>query len=153
MPRMLFKSSVSNANLCKVARCLANDNLYGPADEDIIKQRVRWIECAAASPVLSCLITYYVEGDRGHLMDERVGQRTDPLVVRGNCYSFQMPWEGIMQKLKDLLENDDGWSTLPHDENILAKMVLFNLRIGNVTDLNKWLPAARLRPHVVLKLM
>ena len=40
-----------------------------------------------------------------------------------------------------------------HDENILAKMVLFNLRIGNVTDLSKWLPAARIRPHVVLKLM
>ena len=32
-------------------------------------------------------------------------------------------------------------------------MILFNLRIGNVADLSKWLPAARLRPHVVLKLM
>ena len=27
------------------------------------------------------------------------------------------------------------------------------LRIGNVTDLSKWLPAARLRPHAVLKWM
>ena len=64
-----------------------------------------------------------------------------------------MPWERIIEKLNTLLEDDDSWNSLPHDENILAKMVLFNLRIGNVTDLSKWLPAARLRPHVVLKLM
>ena len=64
-----------------------------------------------------------------------------------------MPWEKIIETLKTLLEDDDSWSTLPHDESILAKMVLFNLRIGNVTDLSKWLPAARIRPHVVLKLM
>ena len=64
-----------------------------------------------------------------------------------------MPWESIIEKLKTLLEDDNSWDSLPHDETILAKMVLFNLRIGNVADLRKWLPAARLRPHVVLKLM
>ena len=76
-------------------------------------------------------------------MDERVFQRTDPLVVRGNAYSFQMPWEKIVEKLKTLLEDDNAWNSLPHDEDTLAKMVLFNLRIGNVTDLSKRLPAAR----------
>jgi len=86
-------------------------------------------------------------------MDEQVLQRTDPLVVRGNAFSFQMPWEKIIDELKTLLEDDNSWKTLPHDEGILAKVVLFNLRIGNVTDLSKWLPAARIRPHVVLKLM
>ena len=86
-------------------------------------------------------------------MDERVFQRTDPLVVRGNAYSFQMPWEKIVEKLNTFFKSDNGWSSLPHDEDILAKMVLFNLRIGNVADLSKWLPAARLRPFVVLKLM
>ena len=148
-----FESTSSNVYVCKVARCLAKDNLYGLTDTDIVKHRVRWIECAAASPVLTCLISYYVEGDRGHLLDERIFQRTDSLVVRRNCFSCQMPWENIIDKLRTLLEDDDSWNSLPHDENILAKLVLFNLRIGNVTDLNKWLPAARLRPHVVLKLM
>ena len=148
-----FDSSSGNDDGCKVARCLANDNFYGLIDEDLVKHRVRWIEVAAASPVLTCLISYYVEGDRGHLLDERVFQRTDAMVVRGNCFSFQMPWEKIIEKLTTLLKDDDSWSSLPHDENILAKMVLLNLRIGNVTDLSKWLPAARLRPHVVLKLM
>ena len=148
-----FSSTSSDVEVCKVPRCLANDNFYGFTDADLVKHRVRWIECAAASPVLTCLISYYIEGDRGHLLDEQVFQRTDPLVVRGNAFSFQMPWEKIIQKLKTLLEDDNSWNSLPHDENILAKMVLFNLRIGNVTDLSKWLPAARIRPHVVLKLM
>jgi hypothetical protein len=148
-----ISSSSSDVEVCKVPQCLANDNFYGFTDADLVKHRVRWIECAAASPVLTCLISYYIEGDRGHLMDEQVFQRTDPLVVRGNAFSFQMPWEKIIDELKTLLEDDNSWKTLPHDEGILAKVVLFNLRIGNVTDLSKWLPAARIRPHVVLKLM
>ena len=32
-------------------------------------------------------------------------------------------------------------------------MVLFSLRVGEVKDLNKLLPMARLRPHVVLQLL
>ena len=151
--RCYFSSSSPDMEVCKVPQCLANDNFYGFTDADLVKHRVRWIECAAASPVLTCLISYYIEGDRGHLMNEQVFQRTDPLVVRGNAYSFQMPWEKIIDGLKTLLEDDSSWKSLPHDENILAKMVLFNLRIGNVTDLSKWLPAARIRPHVVMKLM
>ena len=90
---------------------------------------MRWIELAAASPVLTCRMTYYVEGDREHLLDERVFQRTDALVVRGSCYSFQMPWEKIIETLHTLLEDDNSWSALPHDENILSSMVVFNLRI------------------------
>ena len=148
-----FTSRNTDEVKCKIPQCLANDNFYGYVEELLLKYRVRWIECAAASPVLTCLISYYVEGDRGHLLDERMFQRTDPLVVRGNCYSFQMPWEKIVEKLHAIMEDDDGWKTLPHDELILSRMVLFNLRIGNVADLAKWLPAARLRPHVVLKMM
>jgi len=47
---------------------------------------------------------------------------------------------------------DDTGLLLPHPPEILKTMVLFSLRIGNVEDLSKWLPQARLRPHVVLKL-
>ena len=67
-----FDSRSGNDDVCKVARCLANENFYGLTDEDLVKHRVRWIECAAASPVLTCLTAYYVEGDRGHLLDERI---------------------------------------------------------------------------------
>ena len=42
---------------------------------------------------------------------------------------------------------------MPHDEQALSHMVLFSLRVGDVAELNKWLPMARLRPHVVLQLL
>ena len=42
---------------------------------------------------------------------------------------------------------------LPHTDDALAQVILFSLRIGDVGDLNKWLPMARLRPHVVLQLL
>ncbi len=143
----------SNKEQCKIAECLANDNFYGFPEADILKYRVRWIELVAASPVLTCLIAYYIEGDHGHVLDERVFQRTNTLNIRGNAYSFQTPWESIISKLKCVLADVNSWNVLPHDENTLAIMVLFNLRVGNVTDLQKWLPTAKLQPHVVLKLM
>ena len=55
---------------CKIPRALCNDNFYGFMDREILRYGVRWIELAAASPILNCIVTYYVEGDRGHLMDE-----------------------------------------------------------------------------------
>ena len=42
---------------------------------------------------------------------------------------------------------------LPHGPETLTSVVLFSLRIGDVVDLNKWLPRAKLRSHVVLKLL
>ena len=98
------ESRPSNDDVCKIARSLANDNFYGCTYADLVKHRVRWIEVAAASPVLTCLVAYYIEGDHCHLLDERIYQRTDSLVARGNCYSFQMPWERIIENLNALLE-------------------------------------------------
>ena len=63
-----------------------------------------------------------------------------------------MPWEEIGQRLNKVLSEEDTES-LPHPPQTLASVVLFSLRIGDVVDLNKWLPQAKLRPHVVLKLL
>ena len=116
------------------------------------KYRVRWIEAAAACPVFTALITYYVEGDRGHLLNVEQHRPERAYAVRGNAYSFHMPWEGIAEKLGTVLEEED-LDSLPHPPERLASIVLFSLRIGDVVDLNKWLPQAKLRPHVVLKLL
>ena len=86
-------------------------------------------------------------------MDELAYQRKDALHVRGNAWSFPLPWDGIASKLKQVVDGEVLWDELPYSGAHLAKTVLFSLRIGNVTDLEKWLPAARLRPHVVLKLL
>ena len=54
---------------CRIARAFTNDNFYGFSDSDIVRYGVRWIELAAANPILHCLVSYYVEGDRGHLLN------------------------------------------------------------------------------------
>ena len=118
--------------LCKIPRALANDNFYGFPSNTIVKYGVRWIELAAASPILNCIVCYYVEGDRGHLLDENVFQRKDAMNVRGNAYSFSMPWDAIAEKLSQVVTGDIDWSELPQNEERLARTVLFNLRIGNV---------------------
>ena len=38
---------------------------------------------------------------------------------------------------------EDAIEALPHDEQALSHMVLFSLRVGDVAELNKWLPMAR----------
>ena len=72
--------------------------------------------------------------------------------IRGNVYSFHMPWEDIASQL-GAITAEDAISALPHDEQALSHMVLFSLRVGDVADLNKFLHMARLRPHVVLRLL
>ena len=56
-----------------------------------------------------------------------------------------------MEKLEAVTE-EQAMEALPHTDSTLAQVLLFSLRIGEVGDLNKWLPMARLRPHVVLQL-
>ena len=57
-----------------------------------------------------------------------------------------------MEKLEAVTEQQ-AMEALPHNGETLARVLLFSLRIGDVGDLNKWLPMARLRPHVVLQLL
>ena len=72
--------------------------------------------------------------------------------VRGNVYSFGMPWEQIIQNMEKVIDAEDV-SYLPHSPKTLASVVLFSLRVGELVDLNKWMPQAKLRAHVVLKLL
>ena len=65
--------------------------------------------------------------------DERAYQRKDAMLVRGNAYSFPMPWDGITAKLKKVIDGEVQWDELPHSGDVLAKTVLFSLRIGNVS--------------------
>ena len=59
--------------------------------------------------------------------------------VRGNVYSFHMPWDQIAQNMMQVVEKEDV-DYLPHGPETLASVVLFSLRIGDVVDLNKWMP-------------
>ena len=61
---------------------LSNDNMWGYATDVIAKHKVRWIEMAAFY-LWTCIIVYYVEGDRGHVMNEVLGRAESRYAARG----------------------------------------------------------------------
>ena len=97
---------------------LCNDNFWGYALAAIWKYNVRWVEAAIASPCWTSMMVYYVEGDGGHLMNERLGEQLFRTAVRGSASTFHMPWEEI---LKDLQSNclDKELAQLPRPEECL----------------------------------
>ena len=63
---------------------LANDNMWGYVTAIIARYKVRWIKMAAIHPCWTSMIVYYVEGDYGHLMKERIGREDARTAVRGH---------------------------------------------------------------------
>ena len=140
-----------------VPMALANDNLWGYGVEEIYEWKVRWIEAAAATPFWTSCTVFYVEEDQGHLMGEQMYQPTYRTASRGNVFSLLMPWEdiikGLLQTCGDVdLARPPANQGLPHGQEMLSRMVRFHLRISSV-DASKHIEHARLRPHVVLKLL
>ena len=76
---------------------LSNDHYYGHVNRFLVENAVTWLECAAASVCWSTMLVYYLEDPYGHLMDEVMGQAQGRTKVRGNLFSFTMPWEDIEQ--------------------------------------------------------
>ena len=79
----------------------------------------------------NCPRSLWANTEEGFL-DERAYQRKDALNVRGNAFSFPLPWDGIAAKLKQVIDGEVLWDELPYNGAVLAKTVLFSLRIGNV---------------------
>ncbi len=129
---------------------LANDNVYGYASPVIEKYKPRWIEMAAASPYWTTLVMYYVDGDRGHVMGEEAAMQSDRWAVRGNVFSFHMPWEDILEKINEIIDDKD--IQLPHDPQTLAQLVKINVRNARLEWI-KHIEHLKLRPHVVLALL
>ena len=84
-------------------------------------------------------------------MEEEIHRPERARNVRGNCFSFNMPWDQIVEQL-ERVETHACREVLPHRPELLKPLVSFRLRVGEVKDLKTFLPQARLRPHVVLKL-
>ena len=141
---------IRNPPLYAAPCALTNDNVIGYTYKTILKYKVRWIEAAAAQPAWTTMMCFYIEGDRGHLMEEYMFEGSYMPVVRGNVFSYHMPWEKIMQSL-DRSTSDEKLALLPHDPEHLAHMVQLHLKIGR-TDLAKLIKEIKVRAHVVLKL-
>ena len=113
---------------------ISNDHYYGHVNNYIIKHKVTWLECAASCLVWSTMLVYYLESPYGNLMKEILGKPQGRTKVKGNLFSFNMPWEDIEKcchqavlhakhphktELKKL-QSDLG---LPHSEETLALLV------------------------------
>ena len=150
-------------NVGSVPMSLANDNFYGYVQELLVTEQVTWLECAAASLVWSTVLIFYLEEPYGHLMNEIMEGPTARTSVRGNLFSFAMPWQDIescckhvvetaqtsdREKLRDKCSN----ALLPHDEDLLATVLNVHI-VGGSKDLVNHLEGATIRPDVVLKLI
>jgi len=136
---------------------LANDNYYGYIPDVISKHRVRWIEAAAACPVWTTLMIFYLEEDEGHLMREEMFHKQYRTGARGNAFSMHMPWEAIIDSLMKTqsgidLSKHPAEQSLPWSEDILAQMVRVQLKVGS-EDATRHISQVKLRPHVVLELL
>ena len=114
---------------------LCNDHYYGHVNRFIVENKVTWLECAASCMIWSTMLVYYLEAPFGHLMGEEMGNPQGRTHVRGNLFSFNMPWEDIercchqavlhasspdQQTLKRL-QDELG---VPHSEETLALLVM-----------------------------
>ena len=59
----------------RMPMALSNDNFWGYTTDIITRFQVRWIEAAIVTPCWTNMLVYYVEGDRGHLMNEQLGKQ------------------------------------------------------------------------------
>ena len=109
--------------------CLANDNFWGYTTDVISRYQVRYIELAIASPVWTNCMVFYIEGDKGHLLNEKAFSKTYRTVARGLPMSFVMPAMDILSDLtrkcadKDLIE-------IPAPQECLKYLLRVHVRAG-----------------------
>ena len=137
----------------QIPKALANDNFIGYVHRFIVENRVTWLEATIASPVFSGLVTYYIEGkpsERHHMMESTVGKPERAWGVRGNLFSFLLPWETNMAQLFKKIEEGD-LSEWPLDRKTAARVVRVRL-VRGPEQIVKKLPELRVRSKVVKKL-
>ena len=140
-------------NACAVPEALANDNWFGYPTELLYTHKVRWIEAAAASPVWTSVINYYLEADRGNLIEEHVHRPQHRTAIRGNVSSFSIPWEEVLAALAPETRQNTSWERLPHPPHVLQAIVKVNIKGMLYNEAIEWVAGARIRPWVVSALL
>ncbi|CAK9020583.1 unnamed protein product [Durusdinium trenchii] len=136
-----------------VPQALANDNWYGYPTELLYKHKVRWIEAAAASPLWTSVVTYYVEADRGHLVEETLHRAEHRTAVRGNVSSFSLPWEEVLAAFAPEANTRMPWTKLPHEPKVMQQFVKITVKGMLHNEAIEWVAGARIRPWVVVALL
>ena len=135
---------------CRVPQALANNNFQGYAHQFIVENKVRWIEAVAACPILTSLVVYYIEGEKHHLVQTELGQQERTHAVRGNVFSFLMPWEEIQMHMHELV-SDEEMATWPLPPALLTQVVRLVVKSGSSPMLEK-VKELKVRAHVLLGL-
>ena len=135
-----------------IPSALCNDNFYGYPAELLYQHRVRWIETAAASPLWTSMVSFYLEADRGHVLEEPVHRAEHRLAIRGNISAVSLPWEEIYGHFAQMTPHD-RIATLPHALPALRAMVKVTVKGMRHAELVEWVAGAHLRPHVVVALL
>ena len=140
-------------NACAVPEALANDNWFGYPTELLYTYKVRWIEAAAASPVWTSVINYYLEADRGNLIEEHLHRPEHRTAIRGNVSSFSIPWEEVLAALAPETRRNTSWEKLPHPPHVLQAIVKVIVKGMLYNEAIEWVAGARIRPWVVSALL
>ena len=130
---------------------LSNDNFWGYMSAVVVKHEVRFIETLVAIPIWTTTSIFYVEGDRGHLLQEKMGQKRWRTAMRGYVSSFVMPWEDILRQLRDRTTEKE-MQELPRSPECLRYLVRFTLA-NELGPLVGQCEALLVRPGVVLLLL
>ena len=83
-------------------------------------------------------------------MNEQLHRQDYKVGVRGNFFSFLMPWDDIMVELEDTA-SDEELCCMPHPPEVLQHLVRVVLRNGT-QEMFKHLAKVRLRVDVVVQL-
>ena len=135
----------------RIPMALSNDNFIGYTSDIIARYKVRWLEAAIVQPCWTNILIYYVEGDHGHLMNENMQNQRSRTVVRGGCVSYRMPWEDVLESLKQNMTDKD-FMTYPLRQECLKYVLRVHLQVAGV-DMKKHLKQVSVRPHVLVRLL
>ena len=95
----------------------------------LYKYKATWLEMTVASPCGTTMLVCYVEGDKGHFMNEVVGRQQWRTRVKGSVASFQMPWEDIIEDLKRNI-GDAALDDIPRSAATVKYILRVHLKVG-----------------------
>ena len=109
------------------------------------------------------MLVYYLENPYGHLMGVEMGNPEARTQVKGNLFSFNMPWEDIEKCCQEATKNAASLPKatlaklqqefgLPHSEEKLALLVNVQIR-GGSKDLTQHLSGLTMRVAIVQELI
>ena len=99
------------------------------------------------------MLVCYVEGDRGHLLNEQIQNPTHRTRVRGVAHSFHMPWEDILTELvTHCQQGADEAMSLPRSPECLKCILNVHIKV-NRQDMGPILRQLTVRPYVLVQLL